>query len=97
MIHGPFFAPPYLFAGCGSGRDEEPSGGKARRLIQNPFDGVESGRIYANLSRKFFAEADCGFEFHKRSPLSIGSHNETLSVIPMRVSNPDCSSLGINR
>jgi hypothetical protein len=35
------------------------------------------------------------FEFHKRSQLLIGTHNETLSVA-MRVNNPDRSPLGIN-
>jgi hypothetical protein len=34
------------------------------------------------------------FQFHKRSQLFIGSHNETLSVA-VRVHNPDCSSLNI--
>ena len=27
----------------------------------------------------------------------IRTHNETLSIVPMRVSNPDRSSVGINR
>jgi hypothetical protein len=36
------------------------------------------------------------FEFHKRSQLFIGRHNETLSVVAMRVCNPDCSPVGIN-
>jgi len=40
---------------------------------------------------------DFGFEFPKRSQLFIGAHNETVSVAPMRVSNPDRSPVGINR
>jgi hypothetical protein len=35
-------------------------------------------------------------QFHKRSPDFIGMHNEPPSVV-VRVSNPDCSPLGINR
>jgi hypothetical protein len=31
------------------------------------------------------------FKFNKRAELFIGTHNETLSVIAMRVSNPDRS------
>jgi hypothetical protein len=31
--------------------------------------------------------SDCRFEFHKRSQLFIGPHNETLSVAAMGVSN----------
>jgi hypothetical protein len=36
------------------------------------------------------------FEFHKSSQLFIGTHNETLPVVAMGVSNPDCSPLRIN-
>jgi hypothetical protein len=32
------------------------------------------------------------FQFQKRSQLVIGTHNETLSVAAMRVSNPDCAA-----
>jgi len=35
-------------------------------------------------------------QFQKRSQLFIRTHNVTLSVAAMRVSNPDCSPLGIN-
>jgi hypothetical protein len=34
-------------------------------------------------------------EFHKRHQLFICTHNETLSVVAMRVSNPDRSPVGI--
>jgi hypothetical protein len=37
------------------------------------------------------------FKLHNRSQLLIRSHNETLSVTAMRVSNPDRSPVGINR
>jgi len=36
------------------------------------------------------------FEFDKSSQLFIGTHNDRLTVA-MRVNNPDCSPLGINR
>src|SRR5262245_45319885 len=35
------------------------------------------------------------FKFHKRSYLFIRTNNETLSVIVVCVSNPDCSALAI--
>jgi hypothetical protein len=41
--------------------------------------------------------SDRGFKFQKSSQFLIGVHNETLSVVAMRVSNPDCSAVGINR
>ena len=37
------------------------------------------------------------FEFQKRSQFFIGMYNKTLSVVAMRVSNPDRSRAGINR
>jgi hypothetical protein len=36
------------------------------------------------------------FHFDKRAQLFIGMHNETVSVVAMRISNPDGSSLRIN-
>ena len=41
-----------------------------------------------NPSRQFSASANRTFEFHKRSQLFIRSHNETLSIVTVRVSNP---------
>jgi hypothetical protein len=36
------------------------------------------------------------FEVDKRSQLFIRTHDETLSVVAMRVCNPDCSSFRIH-
>src|SRR5262249_14021492 len=36
-------------------------------------------------------------QFHKRSQLFIRTQNETLSVVSMCVSNPDCPSMKIER
>jgi hypothetical protein len=36
------------------------------------------------------------FEFDKRSQQFIRVHNETLSIAPVRVYNPDRSPVGIN-
>jgi hypothetical protein len=35
-------------------------------------------------------------EIEKRGELFIGTHNETLSVVAVRVHNPDRSPVGIN-
>ncbi len=35
-------------------------------------------------------------QFQKRTQHFIGMHNEPLSVVAMRVCNPDCSPLTIN-
>ena len=40
---------------------------------------------------------NCRFQFHKRSQLFIRVHDEALSVVAVRVSNPDRSPVGINR
>ena len=37
------------------------------------------------------------FQFHKRAQLFIRMHNEPLSVVAMRVNNPDRLPAGINR
>jgi hypothetical protein len=37
------------------------------------------------------------FQFQKRSQLFIRTHDEPLSVATMRVSNPDCSPIVVNR
>jgi hypothetical protein len=34
------------------------------------------------------------FQFQKRSQYFIGTHDETLSVVAVRVSYPECSDLG---
>jgi hypothetical protein len=47
----------------------------------------KTGPISGRASRRF--------KFHKRSELFIRVHNETLSVVAMRVNNPDCSPFGI--
>jgi hypothetical protein len=37
------------------------------------------------------------FQFQKRRQLLIGLHNETLSVVAMRICNKDRSPVGIDR
>src|SRR6266516_5334448 len=49
------------------------------------------GSTPKNLSGKLAASADRRFEFDKRSQLLIRTHEETLSVAAMRVTNPDCT------
>ena len=44
--------------------------------------------------RRSTERLSCRFEFYKRSQFVICSHNESLSVVAMRVSNPDYSFLG---
>jgi hypothetical protein len=63
---------------------------KSRRLLPSTRQSVE---LYFTPSAIFwaFCRADRRFEFHKRSQPFICTHNETLSVVAMRVSNPDRS------
>jgi hypothetical protein len=51
----------------------------------------------ASLSSQLAATPNREFKFQKRRQLFIRVHNETLSVIAVRVSNPDRSPTGINR
>jgi hypothetical protein len=59
------------------------------------FISGEFRKNLASLSRLFAANRR--FQFEKRRQQFFGTHNETLSVAPMRVSNPDRSPVGINR
>jgi hypothetical protein len=70
--------------------------GKTPPPDSNPFKGTEFGKNLAHLSRKFAAIVNRSFQFHKRGQFFIGPHNVTLSIVPMRVSNPDCSPLRID-
>jgi hypothetical protein len=49
----------------------------------------QSSRRSAGSSRRF--------EFQKRRQLLIRVHNETLSIVAVRIGNPDRSPVGINR
>jgi hypothetical protein len=49
---------------------------------------------FANDANK--RTADRRFEFHKRGQLFVRTRNETLSVVAMRINNPDCSTVGID-
>jgi hypothetical protein len=42
------------------------------------------------------SHADRRFQFQKRSQLPIRPHNETLSVVAVRINNPDRSPAGID-
>jgi len=49
------------------------------------------------LSSQFAGTVDGHFKFQKRCQLFIRVHNEALSIIAVRVSNPDRSPVGLNR
>jgi hypothetical protein len=51
---------------------------------------------FVALSKLTASGADRRFKFQKRSQLFIGTHNETLSLVPMRINKPDCSPARIN-
>jgi hypothetical protein len=79
---------------CRSGRGEEPRGANVPCLIQIRLSDAEFGKNVANLSNQFAVTANRRFQFHKRSQLFIGTHNEPLSVVAMRVCNPNRSPFG---
>ena len=70
--------------------------GKSFHLIQDRLSDAEFGKTPANLSNQFAASTNRRFEFQKSSQLIIRMHNETLSVVTVRVCNPDRSPVGIN-
>jgi hypothetical protein len=50
-----------------------------------------------NCQANSTASADRGFEFQKRGQFFIRPHDEALSVVAVRVNNPDRFPVGINR
>jgi hypothetical protein len=54
-------------------------------------------RKSASARQSDLPQARCCFEFEKRREYFVGVHNETLSVVPMRINNPDSWPIGINR
>jgi len=56
---------------------------------------VLGGFLFARVVVWILA-TDRPFQFQKRGQFLISMHNEALSVIAVRVSNPDCSPFGVN-
>ena len=53
-------------------------------------------RLAPDSARQFAATSDFNFKFQKSRQLFIRVHNETLSVVAMRVNDPDRLPVGIN-
>jgi hypothetical protein len=51
--------------------------------------------VYSRAETQFAASKNRGFQFQKRRQLFIRPHNETLSLVKMRISN-DRSPVGIH-
>jgi len=79
-----FFFAKVAFWKRGSGRDEEPSGVKVLRLIQDPFNDTECGKNLVGLSRQFPGSSNRRSKFQKRRQLVIRAQNETLSGVALR-------------
>jgi hypothetical protein len=73
----PFLFPAELIIGvAGSGRGEEPSGGKVLGLIQIRLSAAEFSENYGGLSSQSRASACRRFQRHKRSQLFSSSQDE---------------------
>jgi hypothetical protein len=59
-------------------------------------DNAECGKNLACSSRQLAASADRRFKISKRAELFIRTHDKPLSVVAMRVCDPDCSPLGVD-
>jgi hypothetical protein len=58
---------------------------------------LEPHRQPSDLRDQIYREfVDRPFQFDKRHQLFIGAHNETLSVVAMRVNDPDCVPVQIH-
>jgi hypothetical protein len=91
-----FFIPAELILwNCGSGAGEEASGGGNSPPDSDPFSDTEFGEDLVRLSSQFAVSAKRRFQFQKRGQLFICTHNKTLSVVVMCVSNEDCFPVGM--
>jgi hypothetical protein len=63
-------------------------------LIHDPLWRRRVWKNLANASNQFAASVNRRFEFDKRRQLFVRVHNETLSVVTVRVSNEDCLPVG---
>jgi hypothetical protein len=80
-----------------AGSDEAKNlAGKSPPPDSDPFGDAEFAKNLANVSRQFAATSSCRFQLQKRSQLFIRTRNEPLSVVPMRISNPDRSPVRID-
>jgi hypothetical protein len=72
---------------------------KARVIEKNAFMVIKYSLLTARV-RLSGCGRDCAadrcFKFHKSRQRFIRTHNETLSVAAMRISNPDHSCVGID-
>jgi hypothetical protein len=59
-----------------------------RQVSEIAYERLAFGQMAATATRRV--------EFHKRSQLFVSADNETLSVVAVRVNNPDRSSLAVN-
>jgi hypothetical protein len=98
-IHfGPSFVFPPLIVcgGCGSGKDEEPSGANVLRLIQIRVAMPSLAKI-SPARQANSAQVQVAASSSKNAvSFSIRTHNETLSVVAMCVNNPDRSPARID-
>jgi hypothetical protein len=97
MLLPSFFPAGLILWKCGSGRGEELAGKSVLRLIQIRL--VTSIFGQNSLARQVNSPqiTNRRLEFQKRGQLFVCTRNETLSVVAMRVCNPDCSPAEINR
>jgi hypothetical protein len=91
-----FLSPAELFFGIAGPEEAKNLAGKKPPPVSDPFSDAESGESYASLSSQFPTTPNRRFKFQKRGQLLICTHNETLSVAAMRVSNKDRSPATIH-
>jgi hypothetical protein len=72
------------------------AGQNVLRLIQIRLASVSLRKISSDRQGNSPQPPNRRFEFQKRSQLFVGVHNETFSVVPVGVSNPDRSPFGIH-
>jgi len=92
----PSFSPLTLISVIAGPEGAKNLAGNVLRLIQIRITTPSLGKISSACQVNSPKRANRPFHFHKRGQLFIRSHNEPLTVAAMRVTNEDCSPVGIH-
>jgi hypothetical protein len=79
----------HISSGCGVSEEAKNLAGNVLRLIQIRLTtpSLKKSQLFVKHNGRKARVADS--QFNKRAELFVGMHNETPSVVAMRVSNPD--------
>ena len=92
-----FLSPPTVNFRIAGLEEAKNLAGEILRLIQDRLGDAQCGKNLVRLSKQSAASVNRRFEFQKSRQQFLRTHNETPSVVAMRVNNSHRLPVGINR